>query len=133
MEQSINKIFIKKLNEDNFSYFAFRGETPPTEDEYIEATQEVLDGLSKRKLRWNGNEIVDNAEGDKPPANRWITPNRELAILKAKLRSSNDKAIAFSAGEITAEEFAPIKEQRNTWRERIAELELLLENKEKAK
>ena len=124
----MSKIFIQKLNDDNndkFSYFAFRGETPPHNGVYIETTQEVLDGLNNRTLCWQNGEIVTNTKKEK---SKEITldPKFELAILEDKLRVSNNKAIEFAAGEITAEEFAPIKAERSAWRERIKELEKLL-------
>ena len=47
----------------------------------------------------------------------------EVNELKRKLASTDYEAIKFAEGEISAEDFAPIKEQRKAWRVRINELE----------
>lgn len=47
----------------------------------------------------------------------------EIERLKAMLMESNDKALKFAEGWLTAEEYAPTKAQRQQWRERINELE----------
>lgn len=121
----MSKIFVKKSGEDKFSYFAVHEETPPDDGVYIEATREVLDGLTNRTLCWENGKIVPNTE--KVEETEVVFDEQfELAVLKDKLRSSNDKAVEFAAGEITAEEFEPIKQQRKAWRERINELEKLL-------
>lgn len=43
--------------------------------------------------------------------------------LKRLLADSDYKAIKFSEGELTEEEYAPTRQQRRTWREEINELE----------
>ena len=43
--------------------------------------------------------------------------------LKRNLNQTDYQAIKFAEGEISAEEFAPIKEQRKAWRAEINELE----------
>ena len=49
----------------------------------------------------------------------------EIWSLKEQLRESDYKAIKYAEGWITAEDYAPIKAQRQEWRERINELETL--------
>ena len=49
--------------------------------------------------------------------------NQQISELKAKLKETDYKAIKFAEGWISAEEYAPIKEQRNLWRAQINELE----------
>lgn len=49
----------------------------------------------------------------------------EIWSLKEQLRESDYKAIKFAEGWISAEDYAPIKAQRQEWRERINELETL--------
>ena len=51
----------------------------------------------------------------------------EINALKQLLTNSDYQAIKFSEGEMTGEEFAPIREKRRTWRARINELEQKLE------
>ena len=45
-----------------------------------------------------------------------------------KLSATDYQAIKFAEGELTAEEFAPIKEQRKAWRAEINQLEKELES-----
>lgn len=47
-----------------------------------------------------------------------------------KLSATDYQAIKFAEGELTAEEFAPIKEQRKAWRAEINQLEKELEGLE---
>lgn len=49
--------------------------------------------------------------------------NTKIACLKAQLRASNDKAIEYAVGEITAEEYAETKEKRRAWRAEINQLQ----------
>lgn len=48
---------------------------------------------------------------------------QEIWSLKEQLQESDYKAIKFAEGWISAEDYAPIKAQRQEWRERINELE----------
>lgn len=47
----------------------------------------------------------------------------EVKDLKAKLASTDYIAIKFAEGWITAEDYAPTKAERQSWRDRINELE----------
>jgi hypothetical protein len=51
--------------------------------------------------------------------NKKYELSKEIAELKAKLRETNDQAIMFAVGEITAEEYAETKAKRKAWREEI--------------
>lgn len=48
---------------------------------------------------------------------------RKIAELKAKLTATDYQAIKFAEGAMTAEEFEPIKAQRQEWRDEINSLE----------
>ena len=63
-----------------------------------------------------------------PTAEEIAQQQREAEIwsLKEQLRESDYKAIKYAEGWIAAEDYAPIKAQRQEWRERINELEELL-------
>ena len=50
--------------------------------------------------------------------------NKEINELKAKLAQTDYQAIKFAEGWITAEDYAPTKALRNSWRTRINELEV---------
>jgi FtsZ-binding cell division protein ZapB len=47
----------------------------------------------------------------------------EIERLKEQLAATDYKAIKHAEGWLTADEYAPIKEQRQQWRARINELE----------
>ena len=69
--------------------------------------------------------------GTSPEQMRYIiTPNDSLQFrrqkiieLKQLLADTDYKAIKFSEGELTEEEYAPIRAQRKQWREEINRLE----------
>ena len=46
-----------------------------------------------------------------------------IISLKAKLRDTDYQAIKFAEGLLTAEEYSPIKAQRQAWRDEINALE----------
>lgn len=50
--------------------------------------------------------------------------NKEISELKAKLAQTDYQAIKFAEGWITADDYAPTKALRNSWRARINELEV---------
>lgn len=52
--------------------------------------------------------------------------HRQIAEFKRKLRESDYKAIKYAEGEISEEEYAPIREERRAWRNRINDLEYLI-------
>ena len=53
--------------------------------------------------------------------------NKEISELKKKLFDTDYKAIKYSEGWLTDEEYAEVKAQREEWRKRINELEASLE------
>jgi hypothetical protein len=52
-----------------------------------------------------------------------LETKREIAKLKDKLEKSDYQAIKFAEGLISEEEYAPVKAQRQTWRDEINKLE----------
>lgn len=52
---------------------------------------------------------------------------KKIFELKEKLFLTDYQAIKFMEGELTAEEYAPIKEQRKQWRAQINALEIELQ------
>jgi hypothetical protein len=52
-----------------------------------------------------------------------MAAEREIFELKQKLRDTDYQAIKYAEGMFTLSEYAPIREQRQTWRDRINELE----------
>lgn len=51
----------------------------------------------------------------------------EIETLKQQLADTDYQAIKYAEGQITEKEYAPIKAQRQAWRDRINELEAELE------
>ena len=47
----------------------------------------------------------------------------KIAILKTSLSNTDYQAIKYAEGELTEEEYAPIKAQRKEWRAKINRLE----------
>ena len=52
-----------------------------------------------------------------------ITPEMQIAELKQKLNDTDYQAIKFAEGWLTDQEYAPIKAQRQLWRDEINKLE----------
>ena len=52
-----------------------------------------------------------------------MAAEREISELKAKLRDTDYQAIKYAEGMFTLSEYAPIREQRQAWRDRINHLE----------
>lgn len=57
-----------------------------------------------------------------------LPAEHKITILKLKLENTDYKSLQHHEGEITDEEFAPIKEQRKKWRAEINRLEEELKN-----
>lgn len=55
-----------------------------------------------------------------------LTPEQEIAELKSKLDATDYQAIKYAEGFLTDEEYAEMKAQRQAWRDRINELEVLI-------
>ena len=47
----------------------------------------------------------------------------KIDILKRKLRDTDYQAIKYAEGQISEEDYAPIKAQRQAWRDEINQLE----------
>lgn len=60
---------------------------------------------------------------DVPDVEITITPEQEIEILKQKLKDTDYKAIKYAEGQLTEEEYASTKAERQRWRDRINELE----------
>ncbi len=57
---------------------------------------------------------------------RFNNPEMQIEGLKQQLANTDYKAIKFAEGLISEEDYAPIKKQRQEWRNRINLLELEL-------
>lgn len=51
----------------------------------------------------------------------------EIEMLKQQLDVTDYQAIKYAEGQISEEEYSPIREERQSWRDRINELEQIIE------
>lgn len=113
-------------NPDTGKVVAFNKDTEP----YIEITeQERLQPLPDKYSYY----CVDNGKfciKRRTPTEEELAKdaisnrNKEINELKAKLSQTDYQAIKFAEGWITADDYAPTKALRNSWRARINELEV---------
>ena len=105
---------------------AFNKDTEP----YIEITeQERLQPLPDKYSYYcveNGKFCIKRRTPTEEELAKDIISNRnkEINELKAKLAETDYQAIKFAEGWTTADDYAPIKALRNSWRARINELEV---------
>lgn len=75
------------------------------------------------------NDILIDIEVDeeyKNKINNLEQYNKEIQELKQKLSDTDYKAIKYAEGQMSEDEYQPIKEERQAWRNRINELEELM-------
>lgn len=113
-------------NPDTGKVVAFNKDTEP----YIEITeQERLQSLPDKYSYYcvdNGKFCIKRRTPTEEEVAKDIISNRnkEISELKAKLAQTDYQAIKFAEGWITADDYAPTKALRNSWRARINELEV---------
>ena len=111
---------------------AFNKDTEP----YIEITeQERLQPLPDKYSYYcveNGKFCIKRRTPTEEELTKDVISNRnqEISELKAKLAQTDYQAIKFAEGWITADDYAPTKALRNSWRTRINELEVQNGNSE---
>ena len=71
------------------------------------------------------NVVVDEEKRNKEKRRTEI--QTEIETLKQKLSDTDYQAIKYAEGQITEEDYRPIREQRQAWRDKINELESGLE------
>lgn len=72
--------------------------------------------------------LYNNQTGEKivhvvPDVEITITTEQKIEILKQKLKDTDYKAIKYAEGQLSEEEYASMKAERQSWRDRINELE----------
>lgn len=95
---------------------------------YKEVSDEMYAKLLTRDAHWVNEELVDREKPQEEKdaeaeAARIAAIDEEINELKINLASTDYKALKYAEGWITVEEYAEIKLQRQTWRDRINELE----------
>ena len=107
---------IKILNE--YSYQSF-----PLVEGMVEVNEEELKliGLGKK---FDNNTIVEDTTYQERKSKE--ENQTRISELKSKLAQTDYKAIKYAEGLITEEEYAPIKAQRQLWRDEINQLEQMI-------
>lgn len=100
------------------------------EEPYIEITKEEYEGLElfEKCLSDDLTRVIDYVKSEEEIQEERIRQRNfdlieQIGELKAKLGKSDYKALKYFEGELTAEEYAPIKAKRHLWRSKINELE----------
>lgn len=102
---------IKILSETSYQLY-------PVVSDMVEVSEEDLELIGKGKKFDLQKKAIVNDSNYKDES-IYIT----IEQLKSKLRETDYQAIKFAEGEMSEEEFAPIKEQRKNWRAKINKLE----------
>jgi len=97
-----------------------------------EISEDELIKLGLHELKWGEDEegrtiLIPNDPTDENARNE---ANRVIAELKANLAKTDYQAIKFAEGELSEEEYAPIREDRKAWRAEINEKEEILKGGE---
>ena len=81
----------------------------------IEVTDEQFNLIMDGKLVWKNGQLTDNTQ--------TLEKQNRIAELKQSLENTDHQAIKHSEGLISEEDYAPMKAQRQAWRDEINELE----------
>lgn len=99
-------------------------------DPYIEITKEEYEGLELFEKCFSNDltRVIDYVKSEEEIQEERIRQRNfdlieQIGELKAKLGKSDYKTLKYFEGELTAEEYAPIKAERHLWRSKINELE----------
>ena len=99
-------------------------------DPYIEITKEEYEGLELFEKCFSNDltRVIDYVKSEEEIQEERIWQRNfdlieQIGELKVKLGQSDYKALKYFEGELTAEEYAPIKAERHLWRLKINELE----------
>lgn len=98
-------------------------------DDRSDLANKIIDNYPYVDILYADNRIVDvivDEEGKQRATKIDILQN-EIETLKQKLSETDYKAIKYAEGLISEEEYEPIKAERQSWRDRINELEKELE------
>ena len=114
-------------------FYTVREEFPDTnwegEDYYLlednsELAQKIIRFDPNYKIVIENGTIVDVIEDEiKKIAQNTMLLKQEIEILKQKLKDTDYKAIKYAEEQLSEEEYASTKAERQGWRDRINELE----------
>lgn len=111
---------VEILNEYNYQCYIKR-------DNMIEIPKKELEKIGKGyKFDLSTKAIVIDTEYQKEKEKEEIL--NKIAELKIKLEQTDYQTIKYVEGHITEEQYIPIKEQRQLWRDEINKLEIQLNN-----
>lgn len=134
MEEIIyNKIYARANDKGVVArIFSEAFDTPKDGDVCIDKTNTDRHGANAYQVNdengFANYQIVDGkiVTRDKTSDTIRQSKQEEIALLKAKLSATDYQAIKYAEGQISEEEYMPLKEQRAEWREKINELEEVL-------
>lgn len=100
--------------------------------------REIISDNATPPAQWYGPEFAANcleapdeveqgweyADGMFAPPADGPTVEEQIVALKAQLEATDYQAIKYAEGQISEEEYAPIKAQRQEWRDEINRLEV---------
>ena len=99
----------------------FNCQSFPLDDTAIEVEEEILEQIGITKcFDVKNNKVIDY---DNTEDLRKEQATKRIAELKSLLRDTDYQAIKYAEGLISEEDYAPIKIQRQAWRDEINELE----------
>lgn len=89
---------------------------PFVEDEpWIEVDDETLEKIMRGQFKVKDGELID--------ISKEIENHNKITELKKKLADTDYQAIKYAEGQISEQDYASIKAQRQAWRDEINELE----------
>ena len=117
---------IVPISKHEYKVFPIADEEQP----YIEITKEEYEGLESFEKCFSDDltRVVDYVKSEEEIQEECVRQRNfelieQIGELKVKLGQSDYKALKYIEGELTAEEYAPIKAERHLWRSQINELE----------
>lgn len=113
-------IYIVK-RKDGIGASAYIDFKPNGVKDLMEVSEETYDKVQKGQLMWLNYVLIPNP--DYKEETHSSERNEEISNLKSLLRQSDYKVLKYIEGQLSYTDFEEIKLQRQTWRDRINELE----------
>lgn len=109
---------------EDFPDTNWKGEDYYLLEDNSELAQKIIRFDPNYKIVIENGTIVDVIEDEiKKIAQNTMLLKQEIVELKQKLKDTDYKAIKYAEGQLSEEEYASTKAERQSWRDRINELE----------
>ena len=96
---------------------------------YVEVSDGDYKALCQKEKCWENGALVPYEKTAEDISKETRKANRQkIDAIKAKLQDTDYQAIKYAEGYLSLVEFAPIREQRQAWRDEINRLEEELES-----